>query len=433
MNSRKYVISIVVFWIIVILFFIIASLLHRHKHVDLYRAAPGGTNIVFPYLAGSHTIDYFTGSNFAAYDTKTQTTKTISPQFILPTVSQMRWSKTGVLFQAGDYSATDNLYPALIKKGLPINAEYWWFYDFATQKLNTVLTPNPINGVMDAFWNSSGDNYCYIGEDGRLYVSDLTHSVGKVGSDARIKQFNGTTITLAQGSMLRQISTDGHYGKTFVDDNLQDAYVSPDGKTIAYVLNTHPDSSSVVPGDLYKVDPATGKSHMVLSGFSGAMAGSGGNLYAGYSDSDGKNYLQLYPENGKPIDYSLGASLNRGDLISTVLPVSPRLIYVVSKSTNLVEITNQEKPVSTPVSYRYKIQTDLYENGFEIHYDPYKNTYEIDISANPFTTYQNAALEYIRAQRVDPNQINIIWRGYEGVNTTNPAVDTTPISSIPPA
>lgn len=427
MRTRKYLIGILVLLVLFVMAVIINGFLHRPKQINLYKATPGGTNIQFPYLAGPNSIEFFTGSGFAAYDTKTQTSQNISPQFTFPTVSQVRWSKTGVLLKASDYTVADDLYPAITKKALSVSGEYWWLYDFASQKLSMVL-PNIQYNVVDAFWNSSGTNYCYISTDGSLHVSGTTDIVvAKVDQGARIKQFGDNVITLTQGNTLEQISTTGHHSiKTLVTGAFQDSYVSPDGKTIAYVINTHPKSSGVVPGDLYKIGPSDGKPHKVLSGFDGVLAGSGGDLYAGYSDTTG-NRLQLYPKTGRTVNYSLGVSLNKGDLIGTVLPVSPDTIYVVSKNNNLAEVTDRNKTVSVPISYKYRIQTDLYKNGFEIHYDPYKDTYEVDITTNPYLVNQQAALDYIRTQAVDPNQIRIFWRAYDGVDTTNPHVDTTPV------
>ena len=426
---RRRIIIVLTLWFLIIIFLIVSHLQHQPKKVNLYKATPGGKNILFPSLAGPSTIDFFTGSAFAAYDTSSQTSKTISPQFILPTVSQVRWSKAGVMFLASDYTAADNLFAALNDKGLPTNKEYWWIYSFSDQKLNVVTPRNAYFNVVDAFWNASGKGYCYISSDGSLYLSsDQGHAIAKVDTNDRIKQFSGSTITLAENGTIRQIDTSTHRSKDVVNAVFQDAYVSADGKTMAYVLNTHPVSSGVVPGDLYKVNTDNLKASRVLSGFTGAMAGSGGNLYAGYVNDQGNNLLRFFPVSGKSIDYSFGSSLNKGDTIGTILPVNPGTIYVISRSNNLVEVTDQKKTVSTPVSQEYKIQTDLYQNGFEIHYDPYKDTYEVDISANPFIAYQNAALDYIRKQGVDPNQLNITWRGFEGVDTTNPSVDTSPLN-----
>lgn len=425
---RRIIIIGFILWVLLIIVLLLNHLHHQPKRVNLYRATPGGKNIVFPYLADEHTIDFFTGSAFATYDTRDQTTQTVTPQFVLPTVTQVRWSKTGILFEASDYKSPDDLFNALNKKGLSVTREYWWEYDYASKKLTLVLPANVVDTIKDAAWNTNGNGYCYVSSDGSLYLSSApSQAVAKVGDTAQIRRCNGSTVVVAEGSLLKQIDTKTRAEKILVNAAMQDSYVSPDGQTIAYVLNTHPKANSLVPGDLYKVDTSTGKAHKVLGDFNGPMAGNKGNLYVGYTDQTGNNHLELFPANGKATSYALGASLNKGDTISHVLPVDADTIYVVSQATNLVAVSDKPRRVVTPVSNEYKIQTDLYENGFEIHYDPYANSYEVDISANPFLGYQAAALQYIRNQGVDPNQINIAWRGYDNIDTTNPAVDTTPV------
>ena len=428
MRLRRYIIAGIVLILVIIVALFIHHLTTRPHQVKLYRATPGGSNIQFPYLAGPDTVDFFTGSGFAAYNTKTQTTSNISPQFILPTVTAVSWSKSGILFKADDYSFGDDLYTALDKMGLPKQQEYWWQYSFDTQKLSIVLPAHLQNNIVDAYWNAVGSNYAYISTDGSLYTSDNPKkAVSKVSDGTRIKQFSGSTITIAENGTITQVNTKNGSQKTLVEANFQDSYVSPDSQTVSYVLTTKPKSKGLVPGDLYKVGTTkSDKARRVLKDFGGVMAGNDGNLYVGYADKSGLNKLSLFPAQGKSTNYSLGASLNKGDVIGSLLPVSTDRIYVVSKSGNLVQVSDQQAGVSTPVSYKYKIQTDLYENGFEIHYDPYKNTYAVNITTNPFLSNQTAALKYIQAQSVDPNQIRIVWGAYDGVNTTNPAVQITP-------
>lgn len=431
MRQRRLIIGGLLIWLVLLMWLIFSHTHHQPKKVDLFRAATGGTNIQFPYLASQNTVNFFTGSNFASYDTKNQTTQAISPQFIFPTVNLVRWSKNGILLQtSNDYTPVDNFYTALNQKGLSTGQEYWWIYNYATQKMDTVLPQNTLNNVTDAFWNSSGNSYCYVSSDGWLYVSSSPkHGLSKVGPNAKIKQFSGSTISIMQGAALKQIDTTSGKEKTLTKATIQDAYVSPDNQTVAYVVNNHPQASSVTPGILYKINPANGKSSKLLDNFNGPMAGNGGNLYVGYADNAGINHLQLYPKTGKTIAYTLGTSLNKGDSIGSILPVDSHKLYIVSNTNNIVEVTDSDTTFTTPVSNKYKIQTDLYESGYEIHYDPYKDTYEIDISSNPFLANQAAALQFIKSQGIDPNQINIIWRAYDGVDNTNPSMNTAKVAA----
>jgi hypothetical protein len=400
------------------------------KQLPIYKASATAANIQFPYLANKQTIDFFTGTNFAAYNTKTGTTTSISPQFNLPTVSAVHWSKTGALFEASDYSVADDLYQALLNKNQDPSQEYWWLYSFSTQKVTLVLPSNPTQQVVDAYWNSSGSNYAYITNTNNLYTSDAPNkSLYKTIDGARIKQFTHNAITLTANTALEQFNTQTRQVKTLINTDFQDSYVSADGQTIAYVLNTHPQSNGVTPGDLYIYNPTTGKSHKLLSGFDGVMSGSGGNLYIAYTDTNGGLHFNVYPHKGKAVSYSLGAVLQRGDTsLNEILPVTANEIYLDTNMNNLVLASTQPTHKSNPINNTYLIQSDLYLNGFEIHYSPENNNYQIVIDQNPYSQYQAAALAYIQSKQVDPNQIVIRWIADDGVTDVNPAVDTTSIN-----
>jgi len=420
---RKYLIGLV----LIIAAVIVVIILQQPNHRTLHKTSSGITNAQFPYLANPNTVDFFTGTSFAAYGPASGATTTISPQFALPVVTTMRWSKTGVLFEASGYTKNDDLFQALANKHQAITLDYWWLYNFSNQELSLVLPPNIQNRVVDAYWSSSGDSYSYISNDNTLHISSNPKKVlYHTATGARIKQFNGDSVVIAEGDNLNQIDIASGAKQTLVNANFQDSYISPDMATIAYVVNTHPKATSVVPGDLYTLNPASKGTHKLLSDFGGVLSGDKGNLYFAYQDTSNLNHLELHPSSGKATVYGLGSVVGKNTSITQVIPKDAEDFYLTS-GTNLFEAKTTTQTSPSLTNNFSAIKGDYYLDGFEIHYQPIYNTYEIDITKNPYSTYQNNALKYIRNHHVDPNQITIVWRAYDGVNNTNSHVDTAPI------
>lgn len=422
MNRRIFVVGALVALVLILVIGTL-NIFGQPKHINLYSSSSGGANIQFPYLAGPHTLDFFTGSGFASYDTTSQVSQSISPQFNLPAVGTVRWSKTGVLFEVSDYTGTDDLSLILASDNLPTTQNYWWLYNFASQKLSLVSTANQQNSAVSAVWNSSGNNYCYLTADGSLYTSSAPDQpIYSNKSASGVEWFNGSSVIVNEGDSLKQIDLINQGVKTLFSVNSQALYVSPDGQTIAYVLNTHPKSNDVVPGDLYKVNPANDKASKVLSNFNGVLAGDDGNLYAGYSDTSGNHHLNLYPKTGKTIVYSPGSALKQAGNISDILPENSGSIYVDLASNSLVRLTTN--PDSSIESIN---ATSLFSN---LPFQGPAASYEIDVTfpfaddvvsptiviKAPTPQARQAALQWIRDKGYDPSDYKIDFQNQTIVN-----------------
>jgi len=422
---RKRYIAFMVILFIVVVSVLIALLHHpRVKQIAIYKASASAKNIQFPYLADPKTIDFFTGTGFATYNTSDNTTSNISPQFTLPTVSKVRWSKTGVLFEASGYTVADDLYQVLINKYLPVNQNYWWLFNFNTQQLSLITPANTSNTVTDAFWNSNGNGYCYLSNDNHLYTSNSPNkAVYKAGGASKILQFNGATAIIQDDTGLKQVSINTRAVKGLVKAHIEKAYVSADTKTIAYNAYTDLEKKATdTPASLFEFNPESGKSRKLLSNFEGVMGGNEGNLYVGYADQAGVTHFEYYPVKGRPLSYSLGSILDRDSSVGNILPINDSTIYLDSTKNTLVRASTKYANALNPIDNSYLIDTDLYFSGFEIHFFPDQNNYEIDITQNPYLQYQSSALTYIRSKNIDPNQIVINWRANDGVTKTNPNV-----------
>ncbi|HEX4774467.1 MAG TPA: hypothetical protein VH234_03040 [Candidatus Saccharimonadales bacterium] len=397
----------------------------KPKQVAIYKASSTASNIQFPYLASSKTIDFFTGSGFAAYDTSAGTTTTLSPQFILPSVSSMSWSSSGAVFQASGYTPADDLYQVLLNDNQPLNQSYWWSYSLSSQKISLILLSGSSKTIGDALENSSGANYAYLCNDGSVYLSDSPgRAIVKVSPSSKIVQLSGNTLTIEGGNSLEQVDTQTAVTKVLVNGRaqIQNAYVSADSQTIAYTASTNQGSKGETPGSLYLLNPASHRSHKILSGFEGFMSGGGGNLYVGYSDNNSVVHFEYYPLKGQSLAYSIGTILDRDATLSNILPLNTNNIFVDSSRNTLVKASTRPSNTLNPINNSYLIAGDFYFDGFEIHFNPSQNTYEIDITKNPFSQYQANALAYISSQKIDPNQIIINWRAGDGVTNINPGV-----------
>jgi len=77
------------------------SFLKPSGNRTLYASQIIGRNVQFPNLIDNNTLEFFTGSSFATIDLRTSQTKTFTPEFNLPNVIDVVWSKQQVLFQVG--------------------------------------------------------------------------------------------------------------------------------------------------------------------------------------------------------------------------------------------------------------------------------------------------------------------------------------------
>lgn len=429
--------KLLIYALIFILLFLGLLIIFSHKNklpaAPLYKASATASNINYPYLVNSHTIDFFTGSSFASYNSTTNTTTTISPQFAFPTIDNMSWSNSGVLFQASNYSQADDLYPALMNNEVNTNQEYWWVYNFATQKISLLLPANAsAQNITDAYWNSSGTGFAYIDTNDNVYLSTNSNTpVYHLKQSSQIIQYTDNNLYLETNTSIDKFNLVTKNLQTLVNgkQHILKVYVSSDAKTAAYVLGgDNPKGDDDYAGDLYDLNTNNNKSKKLLSDVDPVLSGNNGNLYAGYIDSNSVVYLDYYPNNGTALSYDLGAVLENQSQLTSVLPASLSNIYLGTSENDLVLASTHKKSVNNPINWDYQIQTDLYENGFEIHYFPDSNYYEIVIDNNPYTTYQLAAINYLKSLNIDPNQIFIKWLPGEGVSYSNPDVITAPQS-----
>lgn len=431
-NKRKYLLVLLLILVVVVLIILFIQLNQPSlKQVAVYRASSTASDIQYPYLESPSTIYYFTGSSFSSYDTKTATTQTISPQFAFPDVSNINWSSTGVVFQASNFTTNDDLYPAILSNQLNPSQEYWWNFNFATQQLRLLLPADPsVQNINQVIWNSNGNSYAMLESNNSVYLStDPSKSVYNLPAGSKIIQFSGNKFTYIDNDSLIQVDlrNDDSSVITVAAGKITSAYVSSDNRTIAYTIaEANQNGNAEYADDLYKVDPSSHKSKNVLSGFDGVLSGSGGALYAAYTDSNDATHLNLYSASGNGSTFDLGPVLQRDSTIASILPDGSNTIYLDSSRNQLIKASTNPVNSTNPINNEYKIQSDIYLNGFEIHYIPASASYQIDIDSNPYQQYQDSALSYIKSLGIDPNQIDITWRANSGVNWSNPYVVTTP-------
>ena len=418
---RKYVIGAVLVGVIIVI--VLVGLANtRTPQQKIYQSSYTATNIQFPYLLNNHTVDYFTGSAFASYDTTNHTTTALSQQLTLPPISDMRWSSTGVLFKAGGSTSSDDLYPAATSYELDSSQEYWWLYSFATQQISYLRGSHQDQQATDAQW-IDGDpaHYDYVVGKSVVRSDDRTLFTDS-GGVVRLEYASPTKViyqTAGSSTTIKEHDLTSGTASTLVAGAIKNVGVATSGNYVVYVDHYQAGTTGDTPGDLELLDLRSHATHRVMSNYEGTTSLNNDTtlLISSQTGSTPSQLLRYDVATGKLAALN-NDSLDQSHSAASLWVVDPNN-YLVDSVSNLLTVF-RDQPAVQPIypNYDYLIQSDLYQNGFELHYRTNNGleVYNIYITQNPFLQYQQAALQFIRSQKIDPNLINIKWYGNDGVS-----------------
>ncbi len=408
---------------LLILIVVVLFLLPRPRpQQKIYQSSYTATNIQFPFLASNNTVDFFTGSAFASYNLTNHTTTTLSPQFSLPPISNVEWSSAGVLFEASNSTPVDDLYPAASTLGLNPSQEYWWFYSFATQKISYVDGGSPELIVTNAQWVSGSPGvYDYV------VGNTVKDSIGQTlftdqAGVTQIEYASPTKViyeTASNTPTVKEYNLTHHTNSILLKGTIKNVAVAANGSYLVYVDHYNTGATGNTPGDLELLNLQTHKTTKVMSSFEGVTS-LNNTSYLLISSQAGAGPAQLlrYTIATGALTVLQNSALNQSQPAASLWIINANN-YLVDSPANLLLVFS-DKPANQPLysNYDYLIQQDIYENGFEIHYrkEGGLDVYNIYITQNPYLQYQEAALQYIRSLKIDPNLINIKWYSDSGVS-----------------
>ncbi len=390
----------------------------RSNQLRLYVSEPFATNLQFSQ-GNDKNIRFFTGSGFASYDLTKHSSTLITRVFSLPKVSEVRWAKNGVLFQASGYSGSDELEPILSQLQLPLSYPYWWSLDFASNRLALVGDPALGAEVFDARWLVDESGYVYLEpifeaeEEGfhfTLVLADNGKAPVKKGSVEALKILwaSRTKIIYSSPVEIAQVDLNGGNKHSLLDKASQDATVSPDGTQLAYLQvkagaasEEHP-SASLIVTDIKDLQP-----RVILDDFSGGLGWKLNDLLI-HGVSEEKPVTALY-SSGKMKDIKLlGSKVG----IVTIQALSEQTFLVSGpKSTGYLASLDKSATLGSPELKTPYLETEktIYQPTFYIAYFPEKDQYSIYITASPYRLNQKKAYDFVRSKGYDPNQLEIRW------------------------
>ncbi len=215
---------------------------------------PVAIDLRYPSMSGEGKTRYFNGSAFMEFDLVSQSSRSLTPSYWLPSIADVRWSKTGVIFQATEYGPTDDLHPVLVKNGLPTGAPYWWEMNFQTGAVNLIGNIAAMKdlgaAVDDVVWTADGKSYYYTqaeesidDEHGR---SAALYSAVPGGAVTALGTLEATDLLWADSGRLiykedshatralKELAVQTRKTRTLASGFVGPAYVNPSGSKILF-------------------------------------------------------------------------------------------------------------------------------------------------------------------------------------------------------
>ncbi|MBW3537860.1 hypothetical protein KY386_00020 [Candidatus Parcubacteria bacterium] len=411
----------------------IALLAVKARPATIYQSKIIARNIRFPELSPDQKIRFFTGTAFAKYDPASNTSTSLTGELDLPPVTEVRWSKSGVLIKVEGISPEDELHGQV--KSLP-PGEYpaWWAVDFSNNTISPLTAS--VNGqkvtVTDALWQSpqSGGEYILAGRFGprgdqavlkgaRAGLKPVYTASGGAGIALVGYYGDGAVIRVGQ----RLLRLDPATGSTSSVAELEPGAdkLFPAADLLIYAAPTESSQGSQKQQEIHAINLQDKKERVLGSVPDNAVWSLKDRLLLSATPRE-DNYQVSSFDLGSGHQSNLqvipgGDQL--GELSSVMLVSSdkPWRFFAANAGGDLsLYSSNQEE------AYEYEgVPFVLFEEkltylkeGF-MEYDPTKNELLISLAKKPgrsFEEQQKTALEEIRALGADPHQLVKGWRSY---------------------
>lgn len=416
----------------------------------LYTVGGAPSNIQHPFLKDSNTVYFFTGQAFASYNLSTGKTAVLSPQFSLPTVDTMQWSKDGVLFKAAGYSSVDDLYGRLTSDNYETEQSYWWFYSIRDQSIKLVNDFTRGNSIDDARLGSDGETMYFTSSSPALlqikepedtgeshkHANTLYSSKGGIikqltGHDNRVGNIIGTTDRAVYyqdsetpGKIIK-VETATKQGSAVISNYLKGGQISPDGNYISYIAGETVNEGVYemdhhLDGDLTVVSLKDNSKLYTSKHYEGITTfDANSNIYLWYQEDSKDTYKRVNLLTKDVLRYT---SPNLQQLSAKYLiAINPEenQFAITTSNNKWVQFSDQDSGLIDTAQKEYQLQgSDINRDGYSIVYLSEKEQYSIYILKAPYKQTQQQVLSYIRSQGVDPNQIKIKWYSGDGVDRT---------------
>jgi hypothetical protein len=389
-----------------------------------------------------HTIYFFTGSAFAAYDLTTYATKDLTPFYAIPLdVDKVVIGKKGALARISNYSAVDSLFSTITSKGFDTAGTFWWLFDFDTKKITLVGSAGNEATVNQALWQDD-TNYVFDERQGDSSLRLMQATIGQAPTQIASLGKNAGLVWASRDTVLyTDEQQDGR--QSIMHLNIADGQtteLSPQYDVNA-VLATGPDQSMLFivgdsnrkpsiseaaseleeddapVGQLYLYDGTakqftkleddfTGTAAWSLSGNKWVVAGSKNSNQEMLLFNEGKTVKRLNttPNNGQEY-FAVGAT-DKGVLVSNIYG---DLFYAGQQQINGLPTAPNAVAV---------LGSHIFMDDFQMAYDTTFKQFNFYILSKQNSTAVDSALQYIRSKGVDPYQIRTKWYGNKSSDLT---------------
>ncbi|MES2971837.1 MAG: hypothetical protein V4702_05950 [Patescibacteria group bacterium] len=430
MNKRL----ILILAAIIIILLLIVVALWPSQNGQLFISDAFAANIQFPRVNES-SIKYFTGSGFAEYDLSSHKTKSLTPNYALPNVYDVKWGTGGALFKASGYSPVDQLEPQLNQRGLAPDSQYWWLANFETGVISLVGSPDIEHNITDVVWLENSKQYMYLqfeNDDAQgLYRADLGSAPALVGSikpASAILWANQSSLIIAKPNGetldLDRLQLPALSSEKITDDMPKRVMASENGQHIIYsqsdAKNGGEDGASK---DLYHFDLNKAKKKLVSKGIIAQpiWSTSQPTFYVPLQEAENLAIVGFDAIKDKKHKFAIKDSSATPSFVFKIgAPKKNRFLLIDNNNLAYLASGDKKEFDSLPkanINFLANEKT-VYRQGFYIAYFPNLNQYNIYITQEPYKANAQKALDFIKSQGVDPNQLFIKWYSDDRVNPT---------------
>ena len=395
-------------------------------------STPFAANFSFQKQMTDHSIYYFTGSSFASYDLTSHKTTTLTPYYSLPsTITNITYSKSGALIRATGYSVVDQLYPELVKRSLTADMDYVWHINFTTGAITLVGDPATGADVRAAVWQDD-NRFVYTEKSPSNTTLSLLQQTVNGEKKELTTMSEDTILTAATADTLLYIKIVGSADdlmtmnlESFQSEKVVGKVISvlatgSDGSALALTEADPPNDLENPKGPLVLYDNATKNTTILADSFRGsaiwqydknswvAIGHNASDKPLGLSGGEGNITTKFTIKTTKPEDELTQYEAVGSDAKGILLTNSVRQLVYVSKKTptNLPSLPNFNR-----------LRNGITENNFYMAYQSDKIQFSVYITQNPYAANREAVAAYLQNIGFDPNQLNIKWYAYDGVDT----------------
>lgn len=389
--------------------------------VQLYSSRIIGRNILFPSLVNGNSLRFFTGSAFAEFNLDNFTSRSLTKEFALPTVDQVRWNGNKALIKVEKVSPYDDLYKIASQEAQ--NEPSWWVVNLDSSDIRQLKANIHGYTVVDAAW-SKDDNLYVLSQkkaasDEIIEKQNLSSSIMASSKTSSLSFIGETKKGLAVQKSGKSLLVWNNRKFSTLVSSLSKSTMSAD---TGYLFYANPS------GNIYEYDTST-PSHLTqfieakdntnnYSAFQNGLlmlpAVSGSTSQANLSGSlllnqvsEIKRYL---------VNISAGDSTMVGSIKNVFeLPTSgaKQFSFVVSNNDNdlfLLSTDPANSQKSTPYPIAFLPGNSLVLSNATSAYDVLYNHLYIYIQSNSDTQSQrNQVLQQLRSYG-DPNQVYKTWQ-----------------------